>query len=92
MFSELETSECTAGRQPGRELASPGCPKDQGSLNKADLGTRDKGIGGKVASSVPRGIRHEGGPWSSWSMPEDSQVPSTVPPLCQEGPRVEPKE
>lgn len=40
LFSELETRACTAGRQPGRELASPGCPKDQGSLNKATLWTR----------------------------------------------------
>ena len=65
VFSELETSECTAGRQPGRELASPGCPKDQGSLNKAALGTRvleggwlplyHEGLGMRVVSG-PHGL------------------------------------
>ena len=42
----------------------------------------DKGSGGKVASSVTGGTRHEGGRWSSCTMPEDSQVPGTAPPLC----------
>ena len=65
MFSELETNECTAGRQPGRELASAGCPKDQGSLNTAALGTRvlegrwlplyHEGLGMRVVPD-PRGL------------------------------------
>ena len=78
------------GRKTAREGAGfTWMPQRPGLFEQSCPG--DKGLGGRVASSVPRGIRHEGGLWSSWSMPEDSQVPSAVPPLCQEGPRVEPR-
>ena len=68
-------------RKTAREGAGfTGMPRRPGLFEQSC--PSDKGSGGKVASSVTGGTRHEGGPWSSCPMPEDSQVPGTAPPLC----------